>query len=305
MRNEQLRNFVAVIDCGSINKAAEKLYISQPNLSRSIRALEEEMGKPLLIRNNRGVTLTGTGKIIYYYARSILSQYDVIEQLKTIKEEKVYSQLSVSIASIFLQDDIILKYYDQVQSAQTHTHLYETTTEDVITNVSSGKSEFGITILNENQLTVLKKMADLRELEIQVLDHGPMYIHVSSDHPLAQKEEIEMKDLLDYTRMLLPYDFFSNLNNSLAVDDIPLSQFTKTITMSNYHNMLNMLIHTNAFLFGNKWQVKELTKKNITSRILKRAPMEEYFVILKRSREEFSQSASLFLDIVKLAYHFE
>ena len=58
MRKEQLFQFIEVVDCGSINKAAEKLYISQPNLSCSIHALEEDMGKALIIRNNRGVTLT-------------------------------------------------------------------------------------------------------------------------------------------------------------------------------------------------------------------------------------------------------
>ena len=45
MKNEQLRNFIKVVDCGSINKAAEQLYVSQPSLSRSIHSLEEEMGK--------------------------------------------------------------------------------------------------------------------------------------------------------------------------------------------------------------------------------------------------------------------
>lgn len=304
MKNEQLRNFVAVIEWGSINKAAEKLYVSQPNLSRSIKALEEEMGKPLLIRNNRGVSLTETGKILYYYARSILSQYDVIEQLKTMKEDKVYSRLAVSIASIFIQDDIILKYYDRIQSAQTHTHIYETTMEGVVNDVSSGKSEFGLAVLGENQLEVLRKMSDLKELDIQILDTGPIYVHISHQHPLAIKEEVMMEDLLDYTRILLPYDSFSNLNNSIVIDGIPMSQFGKTITMSNYHNMLNLLVHTNAFLFGHQWQIQELTKKNIITKVLKNANMKNYFIILKRNREQLSSSAYLFIDIMKESYHF-
>ena len=63
MKNEQLRNFIKVVDCGSINKAAEQLYVSQPSLSRSIHSLEEEMGKELVIRSNRGVTLTPNREI--------------------------------------------------------------------------------------------------------------------------------------------------------------------------------------------------------------------------------------------------
>ena len=58
MKNQQLRYFVEVVDSGSINKASEKLFVSQPSLSRSIQSLEEEMGKELIIRSNHGVTLT-------------------------------------------------------------------------------------------------------------------------------------------------------------------------------------------------------------------------------------------------------
>ena len=108
MRKEQLFQFIEVVDCGSINKAAEKLYISQPNLSRSIHALEEDMGKALIIRNNRGVTLTPTGKMLYYYARSILNQFQVLERLKELDAEQIYSQLSISVDSLFLKDDMIL-----------------------------------------------------------------------------------------------------------------------------------------------------------------------------------------------------
>lgn len=55
MKNQQLRYFVEVVDSGSINKASEKLFVSQPSLSRSIQSLEEEMGKELIIRSNHGL----------------------------------------------------------------------------------------------------------------------------------------------------------------------------------------------------------------------------------------------------------
>ena len=79
-----LGQIIKVVDCGSINKAAEQLYVSQPSLSRSIHSLEEEMGKELVIRSNRGVTLTPTGRLLYYYGRSILEQFQVLEKLKNL-----------------------------------------------------------------------------------------------------------------------------------------------------------------------------------------------------------------------------
>ena len=93
------------------NKAAEQLYVSQPSLSRSIHSLEEEMGKELVIRSNRGVTLTPTGRLLYYYGRSILEQFQVLEKLKNLSEESIYSKLAVSVDSIFLRDDLICLLY--------------------------------------------------------------------------------------------------------------------------------------------------------------------------------------------------
>ena len=70
------------------------------------------MGKELIIRSNNGVTLTPTGRLMYYYAQSILSQFQVLERLKDVSEEKLYSKLTVSVDSVFLRDDLILQAYE-------------------------------------------------------------------------------------------------------------------------------------------------------------------------------------------------
>lgn len=221
MRKEQLFQFIEVVDCGSINKAAEKLYISQPNLSRSIHALEEDMGKALIIRNNRGVTLTPTGKMLYYYARSILNQFQVLERLKELDAEQIYSQLSISVDSLFLKDDMILNFYKRISSAETEIKFLETTAEEVLQNVIDMKSEIGITILNNYQLSIFKKMAEVKDIEVQILGSGPLYVHISENNPLAHKEIVNIKEFFEYPRIHLPYDFFSNLNLSLSIDALP------------------------------------------------------------------------------------
>ena len=58
MKKVQLQHFLDIVDAGSINKASEKLYITQPTLSSSMKALEEEMGKELLERTPHGIKLT-------------------------------------------------------------------------------------------------------------------------------------------------------------------------------------------------------------------------------------------------------
>lgn len=303
MKNEQLRNFIKVVDCGSINKAAEQLYISQPSLSRSIHALEEEMGKELVIRSNRGVTLTPVGSLLYYYGRSILEQFEVLERLKNLSEESIYSKLAVSVDSIFLRDDLILQFYNRIKSADTEIKIIETTAEKVLDNVSDMTSEIGIVILNQYQLTVFKKMTELKDVEMTILGTGPLYVHINEKSPLANNDYIDAKELLDTTYIHLPYDFFSNLNFSLTIDgNIQVSSFHKTITMSNYHAIINMVNHTEAFMLGNKWQVEELKYSKIKSMQFLNCNITKSFVIIKRKREILSNAAKIFLDIINENY---
>lgn len=165
------------------------------------------MGKELIIRSNNGVTLTPTGRLMYYYAQSILSQFQVLERLKDVSEVKLYSKLTVSVDSVFLRDDLILQFYKHMKSATTEIHMVETTAEQVLANVSEMKSEIGITILNDYQLSIYRKMADAKEIELNILGKGPLYVHINEKNLDELVEEKEARDFLDFTLIHLPYDF--------------------------------------------------------------------------------------------------
>lgn len=260
------------------------------------------MGKELIIRSNNGVTLTPTGRLMYYYAQSILSQFQVLERLKDVSEEKLYSKLTVSVDSVFLRDDLILQFYKHMKSATTEIHMVETTAEQVLANVSEMKSEIGITILNDYQLSIYRKMADAKEIELNILGKGPLYVHINEKNLDELVEEKEARDFLDFTLIHLPYDFFSNLNMSLTMDGVQLSSFKKTITMSNYHAIINMLNHTDAFMLGNKWQIEELKHSHIHSMRIRNCDIQKYFVIIRRKREVLSEAGKVFLNIIHETY---
>lgn len=76
----QLRNFVAIVDSGSLSKAAERLHIAQPSLSAQLRGLEDELQTQLLVRSAQGVTPTEAGKALYRHARVVLRQMEQIRQ---------------------------------------------------------------------------------------------------------------------------------------------------------------------------------------------------------------------------------
>jgi len=72
----QLRYFVAVVDAGSLSKAAHQVYIAQPALSQQMAGLEDELNARLLVRSSQGVRPTESGKVLYKHARTVLRQIE-------------------------------------------------------------------------------------------------------------------------------------------------------------------------------------------------------------------------------------
>lgn len=80
MTLQQLRYVTTVADTGTISRAAQQFYISQPSLTNAIRELEQEVGLTIFHRTNRGVALTPEGEEFLGYARQVLAQIELIEE---------------------------------------------------------------------------------------------------------------------------------------------------------------------------------------------------------------------------------
>lgn len=107
MEINDLQIFLKVAECSSISKAAEELGYVQPNVSERVKKLEEELGVPLFIRNNRGVEILPAGEIVQNYGKKLIS---LIEEMKG----KVQSEIEIynigttqSIAKNYLEKSLL------------------------------------------------------------------------------------------------------------------------------------------------------------------------------------------------------
>lgn len=302
MNLTELNYFIEVVDARNISIAAKKLYISQPNLSRSIRNLEKKMGHELLLRTPHGVEPTAAGKQFYYYARSIQQQVEMLERLKHLNDPKLVSRLHVSVALLLLKDDLMMKFFHQMNSLDLDLCLYETTPEEAIQQVIAMKSEFAIIVLLDEQLPMLEKLVEMHALHATILDQSDLYVHLHKDHPLANEDCVTFSQLLQYPHLHLPNDFFSVLKQPFPDELQDAAYHQRDLSVNNYHSLIHMLRNTGAYTYGNKWQIEELALCSICSPNIDEYSQKLNLILIKRDREDFSSSATLFLSIFKEAY---
>lgn len=297
MQRRNLEYFVTVVDCGSISAAAQKLLVAQPSLSRTINAMEKQMHCRLLERTGRGVVPTATGQQLYYYARSILDKFQMLERLYHGGEEQLVSRLHVSVALLFLKDSLLENFYHQMDTPDAEICFYETTLEPLLEQVAEGRSEFGLAVVNDHQMPVFTRMSQARGLEVTPLDKAQFpQVHIHRSHPLAQHSQLYCRQLLEYPRLLPPGDFFSHLSQVVQdAADQPENFPRRTIVVNSCHTMLRMLHRTPGYMIGNVWQSQELSCSGIASIPLCDAPVQQNLILVRRQRQLLSSCAHLFL----------
>lgn len=98
MDMRQLKYFVQIVESGSLSKASRQLFIAQPALSQQMTRLEDEVGKPLLVRSSRGVRPTENGEALYHHACFILRQLDQAVSVARREHSNVSGRVNLGMA---------------------------------------------------------------------------------------------------------------------------------------------------------------------------------------------------------------
>ena len=193
MNIQQLRYVVAIANSGTFREAAEKMYVSQPSLSISVRDLEKELGFKIFRRTSSGTFLTRRGMEFYEKAQELVKGFDVFQnQYANPEEEK--KEFSISSQHYDFLPPLITQF-SVLYPENKDFRIFESTTVQILDEVAQGHSELGIIYLNKQNTKGIMQRVDKLGLEVIDLIPFQTHIYLRKGHPLAKKESLVMEDL--------------------------------------------------------------------------------------------------------------
>lgn len=249
MTVDQIKYFMEIVKAGSMSKAAEQLFISQPTLSLTIKHLENEIGYKLFIRSSKGVELTGKGAEFLNYAETILTNINNIVELKS---SKTFKPLSISISSHFFSATVIpIKNLikNHFRNNNYEIKLIQKSVFSIIDDVINGNSKIGILSISTLQSNLMNEKLLAEGLEfIEIMTFG-VAISVTLEHPLAERESLSVKDLLEYPLILFEYsekEFFA----AKALKDMGVEEFPQKIIVSDMLQAFHLMNTVDGITFS-------------------------------------------------------
>lgn len=209
---------VEVANEGSINKAAEKLYVGQPNLSRAIKELEASLGVKIFERSAKGMGLTSDGETFIRYAKTILRQVDEVESIFN-GSGSVKKRFSISVPRASYISDAFARFsHSLTNEAEAEIIYKETNSLRAIKNILHEDYKLGIIRYAENYDKYFKTMLDEKDMQYEMITEFSYVLAMSRNNPLASAEKITFDALKDYIEIAHadPY-----------VPSLPLSQVRK------------------------------------------------------------------------------
>lgn len=293
MNFQQCRYVEVVARVGSFSQAAKELYMTQPNLSCSIKDLENELGVQLFTRSNTGARLTEDGHDFLKYAKRIIGELDLLQQRYHDEFKKSFTVAShhydflssplAKVAQEFKQD------YQEFQTI-------ETTTKKILDSVASFEADLGIIYLDDENEHILTSALQYHDLEFTSLGEFPTRVFLRRDHPLAHKSVISETDLKGYNQIRFRQEH-SGLN--FDEDALDIHDQQRILYSNDRGTVMNLLCATDAYASG-LGIINSFVKDQIVLIPLENSPKHTLGYVTNR-KKKLSDIGASFINEIKLS----
>ncbi|MBR4815816.1 MAG: LysR family transcriptional regulator [Lachnospiraceae bacterium] len=243
MTLQQILYVLTVAECGSMNKASEKLYIVQPTLTSAIQELENEIGLTIFLRTRKGVIPTPEGKEFLDDIKNFYRHYSLVMQ-KYEGEGDYKRKFGVSTQHYSFAVKAFTEMAKKYDMKEFDLAIRETETKKVLTDVGYLKSEIGILFISSANRKAIEKIMKDEELEFHPLIKCRAYVYLWGQHPLAKEKTIGIEQLEPY-----PCLSFEQAEEEYYFAEEILSENTypRTIKVTDRSTMLNLMVGLNGY----------------------------------------------------------
>lgn len=244
MRIQQLEYLEKIVEAGSINEAAKRLFLTQPSLSNAVKELENEMEIQIFQRSSGGISLTAEGREFMTYSKQILDQVNLMnERYKNGQQRK--QSFSVSAQHYAFVVHAFVELIKSVNASEYQFTLRETETQNIFNDLAQFKSELGILYTNGFNQKIMQRLFKENNLVFTPLFVAKPHIFVSRYNPLTSKSSVNLSDLEDF-----PYlSYEQGEVNSFYFSEEILSTLShkKSIKVSDRATIFNLMVGLNGY----------------------------------------------------------
>lgn len=256
MNLQHLQYIVEIANYGSISKAAQYLFVSQPYLSKILREIESEYHISIFTRDKHGMMLTESGRLFIDMAKDLLDQAGQFQ--KAFEDNRDSYRLRVSSGTFSHSGDAFIRMITALPDTPMRFSYKETSNTNVINDVYTQKADIGVILLSDKKAERTFELLQARHIEYHKLFANHTWLLTRVHHPLTQKTEpITTEDLYQYN--LVVYPQYSNpevrASESSMLSDEPsnlfdLNRFRQIITVQSRAALHNILTRTDYIGIG-------------------------------------------------------
>lgn len=248
MRLNQIEQVIAVATAGSISLAAQELFVSQPNLSASIRNLEKELGQSLFERSGKGVRLTSFGREFLAYAEPVLNSYRSLEHFCDEVSLPPVQRLTVASQQLRFASLIFGKLSRECDSPLYELSFLEGDTEKIENWVHGQQADLGLIVQTDIQRKINQASFKRHDLIYTPLCRQSLSVVFRQGHPLQERGSALYQQQLKGYPLVLYRD--TNYTNSDFVKLATNGLESRRIIVNSRAVLHEILETTDAFTFS-------------------------------------------------------
>ena len=245
----QMNYLVEIYRCGSMNKAAQNLFVSQSAVSAAIRELEEELGIRIFHRSNRGIALTEDGRELLAQVAPLVERSRKLETYSSERRVENRARLAISTQRYPFCAKAFVEFLHLLDEPRIEVSLKETDMSSVIEEVAGQQSDLGVLFVTDMTESFIRRILDGRNLEFFGLVRIRPHVFLRRGHPLAQCAVVTPEQLRAYPSVVFTQRE-SNLNYAEEAVVGSGADFDRVVYINDRATAYNVIAHTDCVSTG-------------------------------------------------------